>query len=87
MYLTRGYAFHAYEYGKWWAIVNYGVCVKGKTYYYEVLHEIIEVEFSGLVNLKFDPTVGRGVRVNKFEIVDVNESRRCNKFVPFILPS
>ncbi|KAG2275923.1 hypothetical protein Bca4012_043938 [Brassica carinata] len=33
----------------------------------------------------FDPVVNRGVRFNKFGVVDVNGGRRYNKFEPFIL--
>ena len=75
--------------------VNYGICVKGETNFYEILQEIIEVEFPGLLRLKcvlfkcdwFDPVVKRGVRFNKFGIVDVNVGRSYNIFKPFILAS
>lgn len=95
MYFTRGYTFHTYEYGSRRATVNYGVCVKGETDFYGILQEIIEVEFPGLVKMKcvlfkcdwFDPTVNRGVRYNKFGVVDINSRRRYNKFEPYILAS
>ncbi|CAN7077765.1 unnamed protein product [Brassica oleracea var. botrytis] len=95
MYFTRGYTFHTYEYGRQQATSNNGICVKGETYFYGILQEIIEVEFSGLLKLKcvlfkcewFDPVVNRGVRFNKFGVVDVNGGRRNNKFEPFILAS
>ena len=35
----------------------------------------------------FDPTVNRGVRYSKFRIVDINATRRYNKFEPYILTS
>ncbi|KAL0887203.1 hypothetical protein Bca101_011186 [Brassica carinata] len=95
MYFTRGYTFHTYEYGRQRATSNYGICVKGETDFYGILTEIIEVEFPGILKLKcvlfkcewFDPVVNRGVRFNKFGVVDVNSGRRYNKFEPFILAS
>lgn len=95
IYFTRGYAFHAYEYGKHRTSVNYGVCVRGDVDFYGIIQEIIEITFPGLLMLKcvlfkcewFDPTVGRGVRINKSGNVDVNKGRRYNKFEPFILAS
>ena len=53
MYFTRGYTFHTYEYGSRRATMNNGVCVKGETDFYGILQEIIEVEFPGLVKLKY----------------------------------
>ena len=95
MYFTRGYTFHTYDYGRQRATSNYGICVKGETDFYGILTEIIEVEFPGILKLKcvlfkcewFDPVVNRGVRSNKFGVVDVNGGRRYNKFEPFILAS
>src|SRR5690606_40552784 len=51
--------------------------------------------FPGLLKLKcvifkcdwFDPVVNRGVRFNKFGVVDVNAGQSYNKFEPFILTS
>ncbi|XP_056847467.1 uncharacterized protein LOC130498122 [Raphanus sativus] len=95
IYFTRGYTFHTYEYGSRRATMNYGVCVKGETDFYGIIQEIIEVEFPGVIKLKcvlfkcdwFDPTVNRGVRYSKFGVVDVNATRRYNKFEPYILAS
>ena len=95
MYFTRDYTFHTYGYGSRRATMNYGVCVKGETDFYGILQEIIEVEFPGLVKLKcvlfkcdwFDLTVNRGVRYSKFGVVDINATRRYNKFKPYILAS
>ncbi|KAL0734258.1 hypothetical protein Bca4012_010468 [Brassica carinata] len=86
------------DYPKWLherATSNYGICVKGETDFYGLLTDIIEVEFPGILKLKcvlfkcewFDPIVDRGVRFNKFGVVDVNGGRRYNKFEPFILAS
>ena len=47
MYFTRDYTFHTYDYGRQRATSNYGICVKGETYFYGILTEIIEVEFQG----------------------------------------
>ena len=92
MYFTRGYTFHIYEYGRQQGTSNCGICVKGETDFYGILQEIIEVEFPWLLKLKcilfncewFDHVVNRGVRFNKFGVVDVNGGRRYNKF--FFLP-
>ena len=95
MYFTRGFTFHTYEYGRHQTTSNYGICVKGETDLYGILHEIIEVEFLGLLKLKsilfkcewFDPVMNRGVQVSKFVVVDVNSGRRYKKFELFILAS
>ncbi|KAL0853780.1 hypothetical protein Bca101_058932 [Brassica carinata] len=71
--ISRGYTFHTYEYGS--RESSSGV--------------------SGVVKLKcvlfkcdwFDPTVNRGVRYSKFGVVDINATRRYNKFEPYILAS
>uniref|UniRef100_A0A1J3HIY2 Transposase-associated domain-containing protein n=1 Tax=Noccaea caerulescens TaxID=107243 RepID=A0A1J3HIY2_NOCCA len=94
MYCTRGYVFHTFNYGNERATANYGVCVKGEVDFYGMLQDIIEVQYPGMLGLRcilfkcdwFDPTPGRGVRENKYG-VDVNQSRRYNKFEPFILAS
>ena len=36
-YFTRGYSFHNYEYGNRRATMNYRVCVKCETDFYEIL--------------------------------------------------
>ncbi|XP_048618529.1 uncharacterized protein LOC125589904 [Brassica napus] len=95
MYFTRDYTFHTYEYCRQRATSNYGICVKGETNFYRILTEINEVEFPRILKLKcvlfkckwFHPVVSRGVRFNKFGVVDVNGGRRYNKFEPFILAS
>ena len=95
MYFTRGYTFHTYEFGSRQATVNYRICVKGETNFYGILQEIIEVEFPGLVKMKcvifkcdwFDPTENRGVQYSKFEVLDINATRRYNKFEPYLLAS
>lgn len=86
--------FHTFNYGNERATANYGVCVRGEVDFYGVLQDIIEVQYPGMLGLRcvlfkcdwFDPTPGRGVRENKYG-VDVNQSRRYNKFEPFILAS
>lgn len=69
--------------------------MKGETDFYKIFQKIIEVEFTGLLKLKcvlfkcdwFDPVVNKGVRLNKFGVVDVHSGRRYKKFEPFILAS
>lgn len=95
MYFTRGYVFHTFEHDKHWATANYGISVRGDSDFYGVLTDKIEVQYPGLLNLKcivfkcewYDPTIGRGVRLNKSGVVDVNVSRRYQKFEPFVLGS
>ena len=95
MYLTRGFTFYTYEYWRHRATSNYRICVKGEIKFYGILQKIIEIEFLSLLKLKcvlfkcewFDSVMSRGVRVNKFGVVDVNSGRRYNKFEPFILAS
>ena len=72
-----------------------GICVKGETYFYGILQEIIEMKLPSLVKIKcfffkcdwFDPTVDGGVRYSKFGVLDINAARRYNKFEPYILTS
>ncbi|CAN7104650.1 unnamed protein product, partial [Brassica rapa subsp. narinosa] len=52
MYFTQGFTFHTYEYGRRRVTSNYGICGKGKTDFYGILQEIIEVKFPGLLRLK-----------------------------------
>ncbi|XP_020876240.1 uncharacterized protein LOC110227178 isoform X1 [Arabidopsis lyrata subsp. lyrata] len=95
MYFTRGYVFHVQAHGQNKATTNYGILVSGGTDYYGVLQEIIEVQYPGLLNLRcilfkcdwYDPVIGRGVRTNNLGVVDVNASRRYQRFEPFILAS
>ena len=51
MYFTRGFTFHAYEYGRQRAKSNFIICVKREKDFYGILEDIIKVEFSGLVKL------------------------------------
>lgn len=103
MYFCRGYIFHTYDYGKDKKNANYGVCVKGTSSsglgeehdYYGVLREILELQYPGkdhltLVVFKcdwYDSTIGKGIRVNKSGIIDVNASKAYGKYDPFVLAS
>jgi len=92
MYFTRGYVFHVQAHGQHRTITNFGILLRGETDY-RVLQEIIEIQYPELVNLKcilfkcewYDPVIKRSVRINNFAIVDVNESRKYQRFEPFIL--
>jgi len=61
--------------------------------FYGMLHQILEVEYPGMVRLKlilfrckwFDPTIGRGTRQNRWGGIDVNPGRSYGKYDPFIL--
>jgi len=88
MYFTPGYAFHVQAHGKHRTTKNFGILVRGETNDYRVLQEIIEIQYLGLVNLKcilfkcewYDPVIKRGMRKNNLGIVDVNDSRRYQRF-------
>ncbi|CAA7027376.1 unnamed protein product [Microthlaspi erraticum] len=103
MYFCRGYIFHTYDHGKDKKNANYGVCVKGTSSsgsggepgFYGVLREILELHYSGPPDLKlvvfkcdwYDSTIGRGVRINKSGIIDINEKWRYGKYDPFVFAS
>ena len=95
MYFTRGYTFHTYTHGSKRSTANFGIQLQGETDFYGVLQQIIEVTYSGSINLKcvlfkcdwYDPTSGRGVRKNNLGVIDVNANRRYAKFEPYCLAS
>lgn len=103
MYFCRGYIFHTYDHGKDKKNANYGVCVKGTTSsgsseepgFYGVLREILELHYSGPPELKlvvfkcdwYDSTIGRGTRINKSGIIDINDKGSYGKYDPFVLAS
>lgn len=103
IYFCRGYIFHTYDYGKDKKNANYGVCVKSTSPsgsseehdFYGVLREILELHYPGPVDLKvvlfkcdwYDSTIGKGIRVNKSGIIDVNAAKVYGKYDPFILAS
>ncbi|CAE5960347.1 unnamed protein product [Arabidopsis arenosa] len=73
---------------------NYGISSQsGNLVYYEVLHEILEVHYPGMIELRFvafywdwyDPT--RGVRQDEFGVTSVHSIRKLPKYDPFILAS
>lgn len=95
-YCTRGYAFRIHEDGSTRTTSDYGILSKsGDDVYYGVLKEVLEVRYSGLMNLRcivflcdwYDPNIGRGVRVDKFGVTSVHSKRRLLKYDPFILAS
>ncbi|XP_019087779.1 PREDICTED: uncharacterized protein LOC104721965 isoform X2 [Camelina sativa] len=95
-YYTRGYAFKVYRERENMTTINSGISTQaGNTIYYGVLNEILEVEFPRVINLKciifmcdwYDPSIGRGVRFDKFGVTAVRTSRRLDKYDPFFLTS
>ena len=87
--------FHTFDLGQHRSTANYGVVVRaGDVDFYGIIREIIEVSFPGALNLRcslfkcdwFDPVVGRGVRVGKYGVVDVNQARSY-KNDPYVLAS
>lgn len=102
MYFCRGYIFHTYDHGKDKKNANYGVCVKGTSTgsseepdFYGVLREVFELRYPGSVDLKvvvfkcdwYDSTIGKGLRINKSGIIDINANRHYEKYDPFVLAS
>lgn len=74
--------------------MNSGIAVQaGDMSYYGVLKEVLEVQYSGTINLKcilflcdwYNPQSGIGVRHTKFGVTEVNSSKRLNKYDPFSL--
>ncbi|XP_010474081.1 PREDICTED: uncharacterized protein LOC104753537 [Camelina sativa] len=95
VYFTRSYTFHMYAHGSRKATTNYGIYVQaGDSDFYDVLQQILEVDYLGLLNLRcvrfkcnwYDPSA-RGLQVNNWGVVDVNANRSYPKFDPFILAS
>ena len=93
-YFTRGYAFKVSREGA--PTVNSGIAVQaGDMSYYGVLKEVLEVQYSGTINLKcilflcdwYNPQSGIGVRHTKFGVTEVNSSKRLNKYDHFIFAS
>lgn len=96
MYCTRGFTFHTAKHGTGKSTANYGISIKGDTSdFYGILTEIVEVAYPGLVNMKciifrcdwYDPILNRGIRKNKYGVIDINSARRYNKYDPFVLAS
>lgn len=100
VYFVNGFKFHTKNYSEKKATVNYGVCIYGTNYtessydYYGILEEIIILEYPRLPIKKvalfkcdwYDPTPNIGTRVHKkYNFVDVNQTKRLNKYEPFIL--
>ena len=99
MYFVNGYKFHTIGHGTGRATMNSGVCIKGTNYsenasdYYGQLIEILELEypsypFKRTVLFKcdwFDPSRHGTRRHPNYSLVEVNQSRRFNKYEPFIL--
>ncbi|XP_050216221.1 uncharacterized protein LOC126667294 [Mercurialis annua] len=99
-YRVNGFKFQTQAYGEEQLTMNSGVCVKGTQYvdsendFYGVLTDIIELEYPALpmkttVLFKcewFDPARNSGTISNKkYNMVDINNRRRYNKYEPFIL--
>ena len=99
MYFVNGYKFHTIGHGTSRATMNSGVCIKGTNYsenasdYYGQLIEILELEYPGYpfkrtVLFKcdwFDPSRHGTRRHPNYSLVEVNQSRRFNRYEPFIL--
>ena len=64
--------------------------------YYGILKDVIELAYLGTSGNKvvvfecewFDPSINRGTRVHQsYKIVEVNHTRRYERFDPFIIAS
>nr|GMD40855.1 uncharacterized protein LOC111894883 [Ipomoea batatas] len=95
VYFVNGYRFHTESHGANKSTMNSGVCVSSTCDdYYGKLMEILEIEYTALpikrtVLFKcewYDPTPNVGVKVHdQYNLVEINQRRRFNKFEPFIL--
>ena len=96
----NGYKFHTLGYGSTKATMNSGVCIKGSNFsateldFYGQLIEVLQLEYPALPLKRvilfnchwFDPTPNLGTRNNRrYKLVDVNHTRRFNRYEPFIL--
>jgi hypothetical protein len=97
-YIVNGYHFHTCGHAEGQKRNNYRVCVKGGEIenngvdYYEVLKEVIEVQFASHPVLSvvqcdwFGPTLNRGMSLHpQYKLVDVNSKRSYPGFDPFVL--
>ncbi|XP_055962322.1 uncharacterized protein LOC126687685 [Mercurialis annua] len=99
-YRVNGFKFQTQAYGEEQLTMNSGVCVRGTQYvdsendFYGFLTDIIELEYPALpmktnVLFKcewFDPAQNSGTISNKkYNMVDINNRKRYNKYEPFIL--
>lgn len=93
-YFTGCYAFKVSREENTTPTVNFGICASWR---YNILwcSYFLEVEYPGSINLKcilflcdwYNPQLGSGVRHTKFGVIEVNSSKRLNKYDPFILAS
>ncbi|XP_010462917.1 PREDICTED: uncharacterized protein LOC104743549 [Camelina sativa] len=71
MYYTRAYVFYTQTHGARRKTCNYGVCVTDQITLFKCKW--------------YDSVLGRGIRKCNSGVVDVNTSRKYNKYEPFIL--
>ena len=96
----NGYKFHTLGHGSNKATMNSGVCIKGSNFsateldFYGQLMEVLQLEYPALPLKRvilfncqwFDPTPSIGTRSHhEYKLVDVNHTRRFNRYEPFIL--
>ena len=96
----NGYKFHTLGHGSNKATMNSGVCIKGSNFsateldFYGQLMEVLQFEYPALPLKRvilfncqwFDPTPSMGTRSHpEYKLVDVNHTRRFNRYEPFIL--
>ena len=98
-YFVNGYKFHTIGQGTGRATMNNGIFIKGTNYsenashYYGQLIKILELEYLGYpfkrtVLFKcdwFDPSRHDTRKHPNYSLVEVNQSKRFNKYEPFIL--
>ncbi|XP_061348406.1 uncharacterized protein LOC133293820 [Gastrolobium bilobum] len=96
-YIINGYKFATKSSNQGMATTNYGVCVRGSQLeslevdYYGVLIDIIQLDYLGQGHTKlllfkcewFDPSP-QGTRKDRYGNVEVNKSRKYNRYDPFI---
>jgi hypothetical protein len=95
-YNVNGYRFHTEEHNKGLQTYNCGVCVRmvgaGESYYYGVLKEIYEYDFTNdakkkLVLFKcdwYDPSP-HGTKIDtQLRLVEIKESRKYPHYDPFV---
>ncbi|XP_057808636.1 uncharacterized protein LOC131023110 [Salvia miltiorrhiza] len=100
-YFVNGYRFHTTDLDGERATVNSGVCIKGSVYgrdvqdFYGRLQEVCVLEYGGypikktvLFKCEWFDLSARGTSIDtNFKLVSVNQTRKYQKYDPFVLAS
>lgn len=94
IYCTIEYGFKIYQEGSTRTTSNYVISsTSGDLIYYDVLGEILEVQYPGMLGMKciifncdwYNPIEGYSVRHDQFGVTSLHSDRGLQKYDPFIL--